>query len=194
MRIISGSEKGRRLVAPKGTLVRPTTDRVKEAMFSMLSSEGLRSADRELTSGLFPFTRVLDLYAGSGALGIEALSRGAHYVDFVECDPRARAIIRENLERTGLTDRATVHGIRAEAALSTIRSVYDLILLDPPYGDPAVFAVLHTLASSTLVAARSVVVVEHARSSALPEMTGRLMWSRTRTYGASALTLYVCGT
>src|SRR3954447_21260754 len=97
---------------------RPTTDKVKEAIFAMLSAEGLRRAE---ASGEidFPWARVLDLYAGSGALGIEALSRGSEHVDFVDSNARARAAIQDNLHRTGFGEQASIHGLRAETAVST---------------------------------------------------------------------------
>src|SRR5438874_12752325 len=100
MRVIAGSAKGRPLVAPKGLEVRPTTDKVKGAIFSMVDAIAFRRAD---DVGASPFGRVLDLFAGSGALGIEALSRGAEHVDFVEASAPARAAIVENLRRTGFT-------------------------------------------------------------------------------------------
>ena len=118
MRVIAGTHGGRRLVAPDGTDTRPTSDRVREALFSILGAERLRDA------------RVLDLFAGSGALGIEALSRGASEARFVDSDERAIRAIRANLEALGLTGevvrsdwRTALHGPRQ----------YDLVLLDPPY-------------------------------------------------------------
>jgi len=122
MRIVAGEAKGRRLRAPAGRETRPTADRVREALFSILGSvEGLR---------------VLDLFAGSGALGIEALSRGAARADFVDSDARALAAVRANLEAVGRAHDAGV--VRAEALRYLTRAarageVFDLILLDPPY-------------------------------------------------------------
>ena len=118
MRVVAGSFKGRRLQAPKGSRTRPTADRVREALFSMLGD----------VSG----ARVLDLYAGSGALGIEALSRGAASATFVEKDPRALAAIRSNLEALGSRQEVRRQdGLRYLAAAEP--GSFDLVFLDPPY-------------------------------------------------------------
>lgn len=123
MRVISGTARGRRLVAPDGSTTRPTSDRVKEATFNALGSLG---AVVDLT--------VLDLFAGSGSLGIEALSRGAAHATFVDPDRSARAAIEANLATTGLADRATVAAGPADRFLrSASGRRWDLALLDPPY-------------------------------------------------------------
>lgn len=190
MRVIAGMAKGRPLLAPKGLATRPTTDKVKSAIFSMLTAEGLRRQDEDTAASDFPFPRVLDLYAGSGALGIEALSRGAEFADFVESSPRARAIIHQNLERTGLALQGTVHGLRVESAVSTFRPAYDLILLDPPYLDPAVSSVLASLGRSAILAPRALVVVEHARTTELPTEAGTLHLLRRNYHGTTAISLF----
>jgi len=121
LRIVAGSFKGRRLVAPPGTATRPTSDRVREALFSVLGPS-------------VPGARVLDLFAGSGALGLEALSRGAATAVFVDRSQRAIAAIRTNLEALGVD--ADVHRMEAHAALRAAlgrREAYDLVFLDPPY-------------------------------------------------------------
>ena len=117
MRVVAGTFKGRRLVAPRGTRTRPTADRVREALFSML--------------GDVAGARVLDLYAGSGALGIEALSRGAHSAVFVERDPQALAAIERNLEPLDVD--ATVARADALRWLALAEGRYDLVFCDPPY-------------------------------------------------------------
>ncbi len=128
MRVIGGELRGRRLNAPVGDGVRPTSDRVREAMFDILYSlGGVEGA------------QVADLFAGTGALGIEALSRGAASVTFVERDPLALAAIRRNLESVGLDDDersgvATVVRADVDAWVATTASRYDLVLCDPPYG------------------------------------------------------------
>jgi 16S rRNA (guanine966-N2)-methyltransferase len=128
MRVVGGSARGRRLVAPAGTHTRPTTDRVREAVMNALWSRGALEG-----------ARVLDLFAGSGALGIEALSRGASHALFVDEDPRARRAVIQNLETCGLADRAEVVSDRAERFLSRWaedpegRSRFDLAFCDPPY-------------------------------------------------------------
>ena len=186
MRVIAGSAKGHTLTAPRGLAIRPTTDKVKGAIFSMLDS--LRWAELGEEAPYFP--RVLDLYAGTGALGIEALSRGSAHCDFVENNARARAAITENLRRTRLAAQANLHALRAEAALSTFPGPYDLILADPPYADPGLLDLLDKLSASGIVYAQTLLVIEHARSVELPTNPGHLHQARTRYHGTSAITLY----
>jgi 16S rRNA (guanine966-N2)-methyltransferase len=190
MRVISGSAKGRALLAPKGLDVRPTTDVVKSAIFSMLDAEAFRRPDLGLEGGRFPFHRVLDIYAGTGALGIEALSRGAEHADFVEVAPRARALIHENLQRTGLAEHARVLGMRAEQAVVTLRTPYDLILLDPPYADPGILDLILAIGNSALLTNGTIVMVEHQRALETPASAGALQLSRTRHYGGTAVSVY----
>jgi 16S rRNA (guanine966-N2)-methyltransferase len=118
MRIVAGAYKGRRLHSPQGSSTRPTADRVREALFSILGD----------VSG----ARVLDLFAGTGALGLEALSRGASSAVFVERDPRAAAVIRRNVEAVGAVE-ATVRQRDVLAFLGDERGTYDLVFADPPY-------------------------------------------------------------
>lgn len=136
LRVVAGSARGRRLVAPPGTGTRPTTDRVREAIMNALTSRGALDG-----------ARVLDLFAGSGALGVEALSRGAAHAVFVDDDPRARRVIARNLEACGFADRAEVVAQRAERYLAggtssagdggerggPDRPGFDLAFCDPPY-------------------------------------------------------------
>ncbi len=191
MRVIAGMARGRPLKSIESRLVRPTGDKIKGAIFSMLEAEAFKRGLVEpgYLSGIgdgdlaFPWRTVLDLYAGSGALGIEALSRGAGSVDFVEADPRAREAIVENLRGTGLASRARVHGMKAEAAISTFSHPYDLILMDPPYDDPAVDSVLSRLCDSRLVGASTFLVYEHARQRTVPPRCGPLGLLKTRVHG-----------
>ena len=125
IRVVSGTAKGRRLAAPVGDATRPTPNRVREAVFNSLYSLGAIEG-----------ARVLDLYAGTGALGIEALSRGAAEATFVERDQAVAAVLRSNLHDTGLADRATVMAVDAGVALdglARLRGRFDLALVDPPY-------------------------------------------------------------
>ena len=120
MRVVAGTARGRRLVAPRGLDVRPTTDRVREALGNRLSSMGvLRDA------------RVYDLFAGTGALGIEALSRGAAHATFVENSPAALAALEQNLEALEMVDQSTV--VRADASRYTAATPFDVAFIDPPY-------------------------------------------------------------
>jgi 16S rRNA (guanine966-N2)-methyltransferase len=198
MRVIAGSARGAPLKAPPDAEVRPTADKLKGAIFSMLEAEAYKrevlpppdAPDGAMLAGV-AWPVVLDLYAGSGALGIEALSRGARWADFVEHDSAARQALRANLERTRLVERAAVHALTAGAAVSTWIRAYDLILLDPPYADPGVPALLEALGRSALVAPSGLVVLEHARSFAPPASAGRLTLYKTRHHGGSGVALYV---
>ena len=122
MRVVAGTAGGLRLVAPDGQATRPTSDRAREATFNSLGS-----------LGVVENATVLDLFAGSGAMGIEALSRDAAHATFVDNDDRARRAIRANLDSTKLTDRATVVAADAATFLSTVDRDFDLAVLDPPY-------------------------------------------------------------
>lgn len=198
MRVIAGMAKGHPLKSIESPTVRPTADKIKGAIFSMLESEAYkrgmvepgylsRVEEGELA---FPWRTVLDLYAGSGALGIEALSRGAASADFVEADARAREAIGENLRRSRLAPRARIHGMRAETAISTFHHPYDLILMDPPYNDPAAETVFRQLCESALVGATTWVVLEHSRQRTVPSRCGPLTLLKTRFHGRTGVSIY----
>lgn len=163
---------------PRGR-TRPTSDLVRGAVFSALTSMG---AD---------LSRVLDLYAGSGALGIEALSRGALWCDFVERDPGACAVIRENLRVTGFDGSARVHCLPVEKALTRLEGVYTLVLADPPYGDPGALAALEALAASPLVQpGHTILVLEHSAREEPRASLGTLSLVSVRRHGDSAVSVY----
>ncbi|MGH7536010.1 MAG: 16S rRNA (guanine(966)-N(2))-methyltransferase RsmD [Gemmatimonadales bacterium] len=169
MRIIGGSFGGRRLVVPRDTRVRPTADRVREAWMSILGDA-------------LPGARVLDLYAGSGALGLEALSRGAESATFVELSPRSLQALQANIEALGVADRATVHrgdALRFAERLSA--GAFDVALADPPY--------THGAAASLVVLFRQtafarILSVEHPAAEPVEG-------DQTRRYGDTALT-FIC--
>lgn len=169
MRVVAGTARGRRLVAPKGTATRPTSDRAREAAFNALGSLGAVEG-----------ASVLDLFAGSGALGIEALSRGAAGATFVDADPRAVAAIRQNLAATGLEGRATVVQSEALRYLAGAPAPVDLALLDPPYAtdDAAWTGLLGALDAE-------VAVLESDREATPPPPWEML---RVRRYGDTVLT------
>src|SRR3990170_4474494 len=177
MRVIAGRAKGHRLAGPPSRATRPTSDLVRGAIFSALVSLG---AD---------LSRTLDLYAGSGALGIEALSRGAASCDFVEKDARACASIRQNLSRTGFEGQEVIR-LPVERALARLSGPYTLVLADPPYADEAA-SVLEGLAERGLVVAGSTtLVLEHSSREEAPERLAGLAHVKTLRHGDTAVSLY----
>ena len=188
MRIIAGTLKGRRLASPTWDGLRPTSDKLRETLFNVLAP---RMAG----------AKVLDGYAGTGALGIEAISRGAAHVTFVERDRRAQQLIAENVARCGIVNGYAIIGttvLQAIEALSGEPS-FDIVLLDPPYASPRVpgsgisddiHDVLQTVGA--IVKTDGVVVLEHARRRQAPETAGSLVRSREVVSGDSALTIYIC--
>ena len=176
MRIIAGSLKGRRLKTPSWEGLRPTSDKLRETLFNILAPR-------------IAGARVLDGYAGTGAVGIEAISRGAAQVTFVEQDRRAQALIAANLVLCGIADGyAIIRGSadRAFADLAGAASVFDIIVLDPPYDQQAASTV------GSLVAAGGVLVLEHASRSQAPDAIGPLARTRDVVSGDSALSFYAC--
>lgn len=175
MRIIAGAAKGRQLVVPKGTELRPTADRVREALFSSLQP-------------VVPGARVLDLFAGSGALGLEALSRGAAAATFVERAGRSLEALRRNVAIVGLADSVVVAGdVRATLAGEVPGAPFDLVLADPPYHEPkaALAEVLEALVVH--LAPDATVVVERAARDGAPAWPDRLLPGTPRRYGDTAL-------
>ena len=180
MRVIAGAARGRQLLAPKNQRVRPTADRVKEALFSILLSR----------LGQFEGMRVLDIFAGTGNLGIEALSRGAGYALFVDSHRDSAELIRKNLELTGYAGTAKVVVQEAAAALnwlSRAEAPFHLVFLDPPYAEGHTERVLEILSTSPLIDAGSTVVAEFSAKEKIPCSFGRLRESERRIYGDTAL-------
>jgi 16S rRNA (guanine966-N2)-methyltransferase len=195
MRVIAGSARGRPLRAPRKAPTRPTSDRVKEALFSMVESllawgrPAAEIGSEELWQGL----RVADLYAGSGALGIEALSRGAAGAVFLEASADAVGAIRENLRLTGTAERGQVRAGDVRRALPTLAGPIDLALMDPPYADQTALEVAGLVADAPWLAADGLLVLEHTRRLAVPGKLGTLMRQRDRRYGDTVLTIYARG-
>jgi 16S rRNA (guanine(966)-N(2))-methyltransferase RsmD len=182
MRVIAGAVKGRRLRALRGQAVRPTADRVKEALFSMLESRF------DLEGAV-----LLDLFAGTGALGIEGLSRGAGRVVFVEQDYAARRVLDNNLMACRLAERSEVIGLPVRRALANLEAGgrrFDGVLMDPPYGRELATATLAQLGASPLVTSGGWVAVEHHVDDGLADAYGRLRLTAARRYGKTALTLF----
>lgn len=176
MRIIAGSLKGRRLEAPHWAGLRPTSDKLRETLFNILAPH---VAD----------AHVLDGFAGTGAVGIEALSRGARRVTFVERDPRAVRLIDRNVEMADARDRHVI--IRAELAAAVRRlgaERFDIVFLDPPYGEAELAGAL--TAVEPLIGPETLLVVEHAKRDAAPERAGALARTREVVSGDSSLAFY----
>ena len=185
MRITGGRFRSRALTAPRGTATRPTSDRVREALFSMLAAAGLLGDDEEEHG-----PRVLDLYAGSGALAFEALSRGAASAICVESARDAVAAIRQNARALEVESRVTVFDTKVERALSRIQGPFGVVFLDPPYADVKTAAFAAVLASaSALVMSEGALVLEHASTDEPPQIAG-VELDRSRRYGDTTLTLY----
>jgi 16S rRNA (guanine966-N2)-methyltransferase len=182
MRIIAGALKGRRLKAPTWDGLRPTSDTLRETLFNVLASR-------------VGAARVLDGFAGTGGLGIEALSRGAAHVTFVERDRRAQALIAENLALCGIAEGYAIIRASFERGLETLRSrpgfaPFDIVLLDPPY-DQAADTMLETLTGADrAIAPDGLVVLEHARRRPAASSAGRLVLTRRLVSGDSALAFY----
>lgn len=178
MRVITGQAKGHRLKFPKGTRTRPATDLVRGAIFSMLE----RIAD--------DWSEVLDLFSGSGALGIEALSRGAGWVDFVEKEPRCCGIIRENLEKTKLSSRAKVYCCSVAKAISFLDKEYNVILMDPPYSNTSIGDTVTQLATSGLVSPATTLMITHSPHLPLAESYAPLCLIKEQRHGDSCISIY----
>jgi len=182
LRVIAGSAGGRPLLSPPGRGTRPTADRLKQALFNILG-DGVPDAD------------VLDLFAGSGALGIEALSRGARRAAFVERDPRVARVLRSNLAACGLTAAAQVVLAEVAPALRSLaRSAerFSLVLADPPYATGAAPATLGLLAgeAAAILAESALVAIEHAPEEEMPAAAGNLRLMRRRIQGRGCVSVY----
>jgi 16S rRNA (guanine966-N2)-methyltransferase len=175
MRIIAGAGRGRPIQAPPGLATRPTADRIRETLFSMLASR----------LGSFEELRIADLFAGSGALGLEALSRGAASAAFVESDAKAAAVIRRNAEKLGAADRVRILG---GSALALPRSEpFDLILADPPYAPGSGSAAVAAVAAAGWLAPGGWMSIETSRHDDVE--SGELVIDATRDVGRARLTL-----
>jgi 16S rRNA (guanine966-N2)-methyltransferase len=151
---------------------------LRGAIFSMLESVAL------------DWSRVLDLYAGTGALGIEALSRGADWTDFVEKNARFCAIIKDNLRRTGFASQGTVYCVSVAKAFSILDREYGILFMDPPYSDTTIAGTVEKLASSRLVGRESTLVIEHSRRVPLEDKYGYFKQMRSLHHGDSVVSVY----
>ncbi|MBM4339436.1 MAG: 16S rRNA (guanine(966)-N(2))-methyltransferase RsmD [Deltaproteobacteria bacterium] len=183
MRIISGTSRGRKLTTPKGHTMRPTSDRVKESIFNILGDE---------VEGKM----VLDLFAGTGNLGIEALSRGAKRTCFVEKANEALRIIKKNLLQCGFSGQAEIFSKEVNRAISMFKArneSFDLILMDPPYEKEWVERTLVKLNNHNIYHEGSILVIEHSRREPLPQNTGRWTVMKQRMIGDTIISILQAG-
>ncbi|HUL00324.1 MAG TPA: 16S rRNA (guanine(966)-N(2))-methyltransferase RsmD [Nitrospirota bacterium] len=176
MRISGGIGKGRRLKVPSGSHVRPTSDKVKQALFNILS-------DR-VDSAVF-----LDLYAGAGGIGIEALSRGAAQVTFVDASRESLNVIKQNISQAGFNERALVLLSEAATFLKKKSGPYDIVFLDPPYSE-ALEPILKLIADATILKHGSIIIIEHFKKQPPPREITQLTLYREARYGDTVLTFY----
>lgn len=177
MRVTGGTGRGRRLKVPAGSGVRPTSDKVKQALFNILG--------QKTTNSIF-----LDLYAGAGGIGIEALSRGAQRVVFVDASRESVDVIRHNIEQAGFGERSEVIASKAEAFLKKPSGKYDIVFLDPPYA-VELAPLLDLIASAGIVKPDTVVIAEHFKKQPSPERAGTLSLHRETKYGDTVLAFYM---
>lgn len=177
MRVITGTARGRKLKELSGMETRPTTDRVKEAMFSIIQFE-------------LEGRRVLDLFSGTGQLGIEALSRGAEHCVFVDIRREAVSLIRDNLAHTGLTDRAKVVQGDYLAYLTQSKETFDVILLDPPYGDEIIKKALQTITRIDKLSENGIIICENGSNFDWPSVFEPYALQKEYQYGRIKLALY----
>ncbi|PSL50791.1 16S rRNA (guanine(966)-N(2))-methyltransferase RsmD [Salsuginibacillus halophilus] len=180
MRVIAGKHKGMKLQAPSGSTTRPTSDRVKEALFQKIGP-------------YFENGICLDLYAGSGGLGIEALSRGMNCCVFVEKNKRSAKVVEENIQKAGLMENSEVMRFDAKAALTRLfdrEEAFELVFLDPPYADQQLAMDLQLLQSYQLLQNGAFIVCEHDSSVTPPEEEQNMAVIYEKSYGQTAVTIY----
>ena len=181
LRITGGELRGRRLRSARGSGLRPTTERVRGAIFSIVGRDAVDGA------------RVLDLYAGTGALGIEALSRGAVWADFVESNSGRSREIRDRLRELDLDDRSRVHAGKTLRIVGTLSTAYDLVFADPPYELDEWESAMSLLHARGLVKEGGQVVAEHGGATSLADAYGGLRLTTSRRYGDTAVSIYIPG-
>lgn len=177
MRVITGSARGTKLKTMDGLATRPTSDRVKEAIFNIIQFD---IAGR----------RVLDLFAGSGQLAIEALSRGAAYAVLIDQNAEAVKVIKENLKKTKFDQQASVFQSDYLRYLSTASEKFDIILLDPPYAENFIENALRKISEIDILSEGGIIVCERPREKVLPAIVGDLICSKDYHYGKTAVNLY----
>lgn len=182
MRIITGRAKGCKLKAPKGLLTRPTADRVKESLFNILGNS------------VFD-TKVLDLFAGSGNLGLEALSRGARCATFIDQNAESISVIKENVIHTKLAESAEIlknDVFSALCKLDKLNRTFNLIFCDPPYDQGLIEKILEKLDQLSLVEKEGIVIVEHSRNDRIDFVLKNLELKRSQCYGTTVISFFIC--
>lgn len=180
LRVIAGSAKGHKLKTINGTATRPTTDRVKESVFNIIS-------------GFIAGARVLDLYSGTGSLGIEALSRGADFSIFIDKSRECILTIRENLFNTKLSEKSSIMPMDVFVALNKLfkeNRKFDIIFLDPPYNKNLVVETLKCLAESDIIEQGGMIIAEHDFKDEVPQEVGGLKRFRHQKYGDTIVSFY----
>ena len=187
MQVIAGSAKGRRLVSPshsKGARIRPLSHQAKEALFNILAN-------------VVGDSTFLDLFAGSGQVGIEALSRGAKISIFIESDKGAISTIRKNLDLCGFSDRAEVYAVDAKRAVQILdkkAASFDIIFIGAPYGHKILSEVIELIANSCIIKQNGYIIAEHSKRQEVAEAAGKLVKFRANNYGDTVFSFYKVGT
>ncbi|MBF8982187.1 16S rRNA (guanine(966)-N(2))-methyltransferase RsmD [Lutibacter sp. B2] len=180
MRVISGIAKGKRLMAPKGLETRPTTDRVKESIFSMINNYIIES-------------NVLDLFSGTGSLGIEAISRGANYGYFVDNNKNSIKVINENIKTTGFEEKSEVlwsDTLNVIKQLGENGKKINIIFMDPPYLKDLIVPCIEAIDSERLLDEEGIIVVEHDIKDNIPAEIGSLKKIKEKKYGNTRISIY----
>lgn len=180
MRVIAGSHRGRRIQGPQGTALRPTSDRVREALFSILGNR-------------LPDSRVLDLFAGTGAIGIEALSRGATHVTAVESQAESLKLLRHNVATCAMNTLVTIQARTVKQFLTRPdlwTGPYDIVFADPPYDLAYKLEDIFEAVHATLASPDAWLVVEHASKTTLPNRLGMSTFQKRYQYGDTALSIF----
>jgi 16S rRNA (guanine966-N2)-methyltransferase len=183
LRVIAGSAKGHKLKTIKGLTTRPTSGRVKESLFNIIA-------------GHLDHAEVLDVFAGTGSLGIEALSRGAEKAVFFDKSTECCNLIKENLAHTKLAENAEVYTADFASGIGKLHAQgrkFDLILLDPPYNKNFIQDTLKILINNDIIRDDGIIVAEHSLTDNLPAVSGRLEAIDSRKYGDTVLTIYIVG-
>lgn len=180
MRVITGSAKGRKLLSPQGERVRPTTDRIKEALFNIIG-ENIKNSI------------LIDCFAGTGNIGVEALSRGAKKCYFIDNDFKSIEIIHNNLELTNLKKNAIIMNSNVSNALKKIeikKEKVDFVFLDPPYLQEYINPTMKSLSENNILKQNNWIIIEHSKKEHLEEQYGKIKCFRQQVYGNTSLSFY----